>query len=229
MSSDFDTIMSDAGPVGRIRTNGHGIPVIALDIDGTLGDYHSHFLWFAENWLGRKMPSPMDINPGLPLHAFMGVEKEVYRECKLAFRQGGLKRFMPAYPGVARLSRKIREQGAEVWICTTRPYLRLDNIDPDTRDWLRRTKIQYDAVLFGEEKYAELKRQAGDRVAGVIDDLPEQCEKAIGQGFNVAIREQPYNDTWRSHLVSRVNNASEMISWCQTKIYQWKVYRDVER
>jgi hypothetical protein len=228
MTEEF-TLMLDDMPVRTIRTNGHGIPIIALDIDGTLGDYHSHFLWFAENWLNKKMPSPMDLNPGLPLHIFMGVSHEIYRECKLAFRQGGLKRFMPAYPRVAELSRGIREQGAEVWICTTRPYLRLDNIDPDTRDWLARNGIEYDAVLFGDQKYAELKRQAGDRVAGVIDDLPEQCEKAIAEGFNVAIREQPYNDTWRSPHVSRVNSAGEMMAWCKTKIYQWKVVRDVVR
>ena len=223
------TITSDSGPVRTIRANGHGIPIIALDIDGTLGDYHSHFLWFAEKWLDLRMPDPMEMNPGLPLHVFMGVSHETYRECKLAFRQGGLKRFMPAYPGVDKLSRSIHDQGAEAWICTTRPYLRLDNIDPDTREWLRRTRVEYDAVLFGEEKYAELKRQAGDRVAGVIDDLPEQCSKAVDEGFNVAIREQPYNDTWRNPHVNRVANVSEMIDWSKEMIYKWKVTHDVER
>ena len=27
-------------------------PVVAIDIDGTLGDYHQHFIEFAEQWLG---------------------------------------------------------------------------------------------------------------------------------------------------------------------------------
>src|SRR5579864_2600758 len=105
--------------------SGDGKPVVALDIDGTLGDYHAHFLWFAEHWLGTSMPRATDINPGLPLSVFMGVPHHIYRDCKLAYRQGGLKRFMPAYPHAAELTRNIRDEDVEVWICTTRPYLRL--------------------------------------------------------------------------------------------------------
>lgn len=192
-----------------IRTNGHGKPVVALDIDGTLGDYHGHFLGFATNWFGRSFPDPKEINPGRPLWDFMGVSKAEYREAKLAYRQGGWKRWMPAYPGAMRLTRSIREAGAEVWICTTRPYLRLDNIDPDTREWLRRNKIQYDAVLFDllEEKgskYRELKRQAGERVCSIVDDLPEYLVLATEEwpecgSPGIYLRDQPYNrhaDRW---------------------------------
>lgn len=177
-----------------VRTNGHGLPVVALDIDNTLGDYHSHFLDFAEKWIGRPMPDAKEINPGLPLYKFMGVSKATYREAKLAYRQGGWKRWMPAYPGASDLTRRIQTAGAEVWICTTRPYLRLDNIDPDTREWLRRNRIRYNAVLFGEHKYKELKRQAGSRVCAIADDLPELLDSASLQGYdNLYLRSQPYN------------------------------------
>ena len=108
-------------------------PVVALDIDGTLGDYHAHFLWFAERYFGRPFPPPTEVNPGLRLSTFMGIPHREYRDCKLAYRQGGLKRFMPAYPYASELTENIHETGADVWICTSRPYLRLDNIDPDTR------------------------------------------------------------------------------------------------
>lgn len=189
-----------------MRTNGHGKPVVALDIDGTLGDYHGHFLAFATGWFGCTFPDPKTINPGLPLWEFMHVSKAKYRECKLAYRQGGLKRTMPAYAGAAELAEAIRGAGAEVWICTTRPYLRLDNIDPDTREWLDRNRIAYDAVLFdtldGEKgsKYAELKRQAGDRVCSIVEDLPEYLDLARREwpagngGFpGMYLRDQPYN------------------------------------
>lgn len=169
-------------------------PVVALDIDGTLGDYHGHFLAFASAWVGRAMPSAEDINPGLPLHKHMHISKSTYRSCKLAYRQGGLKRSMPVYDGAAELCRGIRKAGAEVWICTTRPYLRLDNIDPDTRHWLRRNKIQYDAVLYGERKYADLNRIVGShRVVATLDDLPEMYEVAEKLGLKPWIKDQPYN------------------------------------
>lgn len=176
-----------------MRSNGNG-PIVALDIDGTIGDYHGHFLRFAEAWYGRPMPDPADAQYGLSLHKFMRTSKATYRQCKLAYRQGGLKRSMPVYEGASELTKAIRKAGAEVWIATTRPYLRLDNIDPDTRHFLRRNGIQYDAVLYGEHKYRDLVRNAGaNRVALVIDDLPEMIEQAIGRLLPSLLRDQPYN------------------------------------
>src|SRR5687767_12201138 len=111
----------DEGPskVTKFR-NGHGKPVVALDIDGPFGDYHRHFLNFAELYFDRPMPDPKAINPGLHLSEHMRVSKPEYREAKLAYRQGGFKRWMPAYDGATELTDAIRSLGAEVWITTTR-------------------------------------------------------------------------------------------------------------
>lgn len=172
-------------------------PVVALDIDGTSALYHEWFLRFAEMYLGRPMPVAED-NPGLPLYKFMHVSKATYRRVKLAYRQGGLKRAMPVVEGMPEAVRSWRRAGAEVWICTTRPYLRLDNIDPDTREWLRRNKMQHDAVLFGHNKYRELKRLVGtERVVAVVDDLPEMIAQAEAVGFGrLLLHDQPYNRYW---------------------------------
>jgi hypothetical protein len=215
----------------KFRT-GDGKPVVALDIDGTLGDYHAHFLWFASVWLGREMPSALDVNPGMRLSEFMGVPHNVYRECKLAYRQGGLKRFMPVYPFASELTREIHNLDAEVWLCTTRPYLRLDNIDPDTREWLRRNNIQYDAVIFGtlvneglvDYKYSELVRQVGkDRIAAAVDDLPEQIEKAKDVGIKpVYVRDQPYNRDLNLVSDGRVMDLQQLwYSYLQYDIGEW--------
>ena len=197
-----DRLREMTAEIRKFRT-GASHPIVALDIDGTLGDYHSHFLWFAERWLGMNMPSATDINPGMRLSTFMGIPHPVYTECKLAYRQGGLKRFMPVYPFASELTQKIHAAGAQVWICTTRPYLRLDNIDPDTREWLRRNKIEYDAVLFEglvdggntSTKYGDLVEQAGaPRIVAAVDDLPEQTADAKFNGIRqVYLRDQPYN------------------------------------
>jgi len=201
-------------------------PIVALDIDGTLGDYHGHFLRFAQDWIGKLMPDPEEINPGLRLHKFMGVSLRTYRECKLAYRQGGLKRFMPCYEGAAELTIAIRRAGAEVWICTTRPYLRLDSIDPDTREWLRRNRIWYDAILYGDDKYRELKRQAGPRVAGVLEDLPELWREAhrLFPHAYVLLRDQPYNriaggDTTIVFGIKDLAHAQEVLL---DSVQQWK-------
>jgi hypothetical protein len=189
-------------------------PVVALDIDGTLGDYHAHFTRFAEAWTGRPMPSPESINPGLPLHKHLGMGKATYRQCKLAYRQGGMKRSMPVYPWASAMTRFLRVSGAEVWICTTRPYLRLDNIDPDTRHWLRRNRIQYDGVLFGEHKYRDLVKIVGlDRVIAVLDDLPELCRQAVSLGLPTWIRDQPYNRVAGAKEVEEFPRVEHLYLW----------------
>lgn len=173
-------------------------PVVALDIDGTSGEHHGHFIRFAEGWLGRPLPSATQFTGGVPFHTYLGISRATYNKIKLAYRQGGMKRSMPVYQGIGDFSRFVRRQGCQLWITTTRPYLRLDNIDPDTRHWLtKRAHIQYDAVLYGPHKYRDLAKAVGaDRVVMVYDDLPEMIEQAQDVGLPVTLRLQPYNDWW---------------------------------
>lgn len=214
-----------------MRGNGEGKPVVALDIDGTLGDYHTNFLEFAWRYFDRgpRTWDPAKVNPGLPLWEFMGIALREYRDAKLAYRQGGWKRWMPVYPFAADLTEEIRSHNAEVWLCTTRPYLRLDNVDPDTREWLRRNRIQYDAVLFDPlhpedgSKYTELKRQAGSRVAAILDDLPEMIKEAK-QNFpdlHPIMRDQPYNRHVNHRRASSLGGAWEGI---YDDLDRWRKY-----
>lgn len=189
--------------------------VAALDIDGTMGDYHGHFLRFASMWYGREMPDPSLNTGGVPLNEWMKTSKATYRQCKLAYRQGGMKRSMPVDPGASDLTHWLRRQGVEVWICTTRPYLRLDNIDPDTRHWLRRNKIQYDGVIYGENKYRQLVKNVGkDNIAFVFDDLPEMIMQARDLGLTRFIRSQPYNLNFQtSENTIRMENCGRLLRY----------------
>lgn len=208
----------------KIRSSNGKRLVVGLDIDGTLGDYHSHFLRFAEGYIGKSMPDPAALNPGVPLYSHMRVSKATYRAAKLAYRQGGLKRSMPVYEGARDLTVSLRKAGAEVWIATTRPYLRLDNIDPDTREWLRRNGIQFDGVIWGEHKYRTLRKTVGaERIVCALDDLPPLCEQAESLGITAVLRDQPYNQPvpgmeWRSKFlrVPNLYQAKQLI----TELYE---------
>lgn len=207
-----------------MRSGNGNRPVVALDVDGTLGDYHGHFIRFAAQWTGRELPAPEDINPGMPLHRHLGMAKRTYRECKLAYRQGGLKRSMPVYPGARDLTVGVRRAGAEIWICTTRPYLRLDNIDPDTRHWLRRNGIQFDGVLYGEHKYRDLvKRVPRGNVVAVADDLDDMLEQAFQLGLGqLYIKDQPYNRFPRQRVWDRATDLFELRDFILHDIGLWR-------
>lgn len=152
-------------------------PVVALDIDETLGLYHEHFRRFASGYVGRELPEGYDGSE--PFWSYLGLELFKYRQVKLAYRQGGMKRSMPVREGARELVSKAHELGAEIWITTTRPYLRLDNIDPDTQEWIARNGLRYDHMLYDEDKYLQLASLVDpDRVVFVLDDLREQVEAA---------------------------------------------------
>lgn len=198
-------------------------PVVALDIDGTLGDYHLHFTRFAREWSGRPMPEPEDINPGISLHQHLGMSKSYYRECKYAFRRGGLKRSMPVYPGSSELTKYIRSTGTEVWITTTRPYLRFDGVDPDTRHWLRRNGIKWDHLLFGERKIRDLCRAVTPaRVCLVVDDLPIICEEAERRALTWILRDQPYNRHFETGPERRAKSTEDIRAAFDRALLQWR-------
>jgi hypothetical protein len=205
-------------------------PVVALDIDGTTGRYHEHFLRFAEHYLDSEVP--WDFDSSEPFRNWFkkrfGTSDDVWHDVKLAYRQGGMKRSMQVYPYARNLAEFIREQGAELWITTTRPYIRHDNIDPDTREWLRRNGIVYDYILYDGHKYQKLKDLVGvERIAMVIDDLQEELFEAKLAGFRsdgLWLRRNAFNGAmvW-PHVVENLSDASRFVN---DRINQWRREHD---
>jgi phosphoglycolate phosphatase-like HAD superfamily hydrolase len=193
-------------------------PVVAIDIDGTIGEYHDHFIAFAEGWGGKPIPRKYD--GSVPFNKWCGMSKPNYRKCKLAYRRGGLKRSMPSYPGARELSVTVRKKGALLVVCTTRPFLALDAVDEDTRVCLRRWGFQYDDIIHGEHKYRDLVKSYGaHRVVMVLDDLPEMLEQAASLGLPAVLRENGHNSNveWSP----RVHNlfAAEMLALHRIETY----------
>jgi hypothetical protein len=155
-------------------------PIVALDVDGTIGVYHHHFHQFAEQWTGKKLRSGYD--GSMPFYKWLGLSKATYRECKFAYRRGGLKRSMPHYTGSREFSVAVRKAGARIIICTTRPFRSLDNIEPDTVHNLKRHGVQFDYIISGERKYHDLLKIPGvrrDQVVMVLEDQDDMLAQAL--------------------------------------------------
>lgn len=202
-------------------------PVVAIDIDGTLADYHGHFIKFAEDYMGVTLETDNLYAGGIGFKEWFCVvyetDERTWRDIKLAYRQGGMKRSAPVYPGARRLVDHALSAGAEVWLTTTRPYLRLDGIDPDTRFWLDRHHISYDGLLYDEDKYKVLaERIDQERVVMVLDDLPEQYDAAVaafGKGTAV-LRRSHYN--MASHRPVEVLDLFQAAHAVENRIDIWR-------
>ena len=172
-------------------------PVVALDIDGTLSKYHEWFTAFARMYTGRQLSAVWRPEFRGEFNLALGLEKAEYRDIKLAYRQGGMKRSMPVFNGARDLVDAIHEAGAEVWFCTTRPWQRLDNIDPDTREHFRRQRLRFNGLIYGEHKYQDLVDIVGlERIVCALDDLPEMVMEAAELGVPALLRSQPHNEWW---------------------------------
>lgn len=181
-------------------------PIVAIDIDGTMGDYHGHFLKFACRYMGWN-PYEVLGHPEFFIYdgstAFkqwfcdtFDTDQRTWNDIKLAYRQGAQKRSMPLRAGAPVVCAGARAAGAELWLTTTRPYLRLDNVDPDTRFWLQHHHIHYDGLLYDEYKYRRLAELVDiERVVAVVDDLEEMWGAAAEVfGWKVPIlMRSPYN------------------------------------
>ena len=213
-------------------------PVVAFDIDGTFGGYHEHFLAFAEGYLGRAIPRKYD--GSVPLHKWCGTSKVRYREMKRAYRMGGQKRSMPTlgvpYPDASYTTRLARQWGADVWLCTTRPYLAHDNIDADTREWCRRNGVVYQGIIWGEHKYRELARTVGrERVAMVLEDDVAMCLQARKLGMPTVWAVRPHNEREAEGMFAPTDlnggwcdvtatDSEETVHWMREYLATWKEY-----
>ena len=198
----------------RSRRPGPDAPLVALDLDGTLGDYHRHFERFAQMWTGREIVWDPEVVG--PFYRQLGMSKAVYRQCKLAYRMGGMKRSIPVFEGAADMVRSIRGAGVGVAACTTRPYLAMSTIDLDTQHWLKRNGIQVDHILYGEHKYRDLVKSVGkDRVVCALDDDLSQLGIATRLGVTPILRRNEANKGYEQELgrlfVSDLRQAQEVI------------------
>lgn len=217
-------------------------PVVALDIDGTLGDFHGHFIAFAENYLGVESHFSIDhvdvwndYDGSMPFREWFCEEYEVdertWRDIKLAYRQGGMKRTMPCFKSSEPLVRYIMGQGAELWLTTSRPAYRLDNIDPDTQEWCRRNRITFDHLLYDDDKYDLLAQMVDTaRVVAVLDDLPQMYDAAFAKfGPDVPILvKSTYNRAIRRNAEINAGVLQAAAHAIGHRIYNWKQTHDQE-
>jgi hypothetical protein len=208
-------------------------PVIALDLDGTLVDYHMHFTTFADQYFGVSEQRIYDrgvYDARMPFNVYLGVGKEKYRQCKMAYRRGELKRSTPLlgdpYPHAPTMVRTMRRWGCDVWLCTTRPYLAYDAIDSATRHNLKRHGIGYQGIIWGERKYHDLVRTVGkSRIVGVLDDLPQMCVQAEKLGLPTAFALRTHNASQYEALglkLPRVETHNETLALFQRWLNHWR-------
>lgn len=201
----------------------HVEPVVVFDIDGTLADYHTAFYNFCVTYwdLPRPYQEVCGWDGNGDFEEYIGITKAQYREAKLAYRQGGSKRSLSAYPGLLAEALTLQYQ-AELWVATTRPWNSLSNIDPDTQEWLRRNSLKPKGLLYGETKYQQLLEAVDkDRIVACIEDLPDQFDMAAGLDLPVIQIMRNHNMAPHCERTPR-GTVTIVAAWVQDRLDQWR-------
>jgi uncharacterized HAD superfamily protein len=100
--------------------------------------------------------------------------------------------------------------------------MRLDNMDPDTREWLRRNEVPYKGLLYDENKYDRLCEAIDkERVVLVLEDQLDQCNAAKRAGLPVVMMGSNWNRyNWRGHIIAQ---DFERAGWILSKrVTEWR-------
>ena len=211
-------------------------PVVAFDIDGTLGDFHGHFINFLERYIDYTGSHccGYDIYRGDSsfynwADAMYNLDYRTWQDIKLAYRQGAQKRSMPINPGAHEAVLSAAREGCEIWFTTTRPYLRLDNIDPDTRFWLDKVlgvEDLYSGMIYDELKYERFRELVDpQRVILIVEDLAEMYDAAaliFGEGVPVLV-DSIYNSEAQDAMMHRVSDMYALPGLIMQRANRWRM------
>jgi len=211
-------------------------PVVALDIDGTLGDFHAHFISFLESYLNWPFHHCCGFEMYDGAIAFnqwaretYGIDYRTWQDIKLAYRQGAQKRSMPVIPGAENVVLTAAREGCEIWFTTTRPYLRLDNIDPDTRFWLDNVlgvEDLYSGMIYDELKYERFRELVDpERVILILEDLPEMYDAAaviFGEEVPVLV-DSIYNSEAQDSMMTTVSDMYALPGLIMQRANRWRL------
>jgi hypothetical protein len=175
----------------RLRAISPHDRVVGVDIDGVLNDYPVDFC----EWLVRSVPEfSYERRGDVPF--LSTVKRELgprrYLELKDAYRESGEKRTQRVREGAKELLDGTRAAGGTVVLLSKRPYWRFSRIYADTLEWLDRSGLRSDAVLFHPEKHRKIVDDFPGLVVMVEDD-PAVAREVLAVGKDVILVEGELN------------------------------------
>lgn len=140
-------------------------PCVVIDIDNVLCDYVTGLCDWIPSQFGPPVirddgPSPellaridhLRATGGFINAESLGLPQEVWQMLKHQFRVSGLKRTLPVFQDAYSFLFRMRADGHQIVLLTSRPIDRYPNIFTDTILWLNANRLPYDFVWWSLDK-----------------------------------------------------------------------------
>ena len=192
-----------------------GRKVVGVDIDGILANYPRSLVDFMNSEQCRQMIPELnswgEFDPELAttynIFNDYGIEREVANKVKHLYRETGYKRQIPVYDDAKQFLDTLRAKGYVISLVTSRPYHEYNRIFADTMDWLNDNELQYDVVLWAEDKGTKITEEFGvENIEFFVDDVADYANSVADRGIRTYLMNKTYNqdNTINSDIV-RVN------------------------
>lgn len=156
---------------------------VVIDIDNVLCDYIGGICdWLPSQFMDghQSDASPALLariakikNDGSYVNAqSLGIPDDAWQKIKHTFRVGGFKRTLPVFQDVYTFLYRMRADGYQIVLLTSRPIDRYPNIFTDTIFWLNRNHLPYDFVWWAHDKAERIAQVDGfkQHIKFAVDD-----------------------------------------------------------
>ena len=185
--------------------------VAVVDIDGVLNSYPKCFFDWAK------------VNCHVDWATMHQARQDArYTDIKQQYRLSGVKRNLAVLPGARDMLNLLKSQGHKIIIVTSRPDI--GTVHLDTKYWLEKNNLPFDAVIFGRVKPRALLDVDCDlhEIGVIIDDEERHLKdyfSVVGEECNYIRISQDQEMTEEGlSFYSNFSNLENLIKWLANEI-----------
>ena len=188
-----------------------GKKICYLDIDGVLNNYPECWLEFIRMKLLPK-DSRTEYILGDLNRAKHNIPYQEYKDLKWEYRESGYKETIPPNPDASRLTSDLRKLGYHIVIITSRPVKEHPSLFKQTINWLQKNKIEFDDLIFDEDKHIAVLKRYPHLIFG-CEDHRYYANLVASWGYDMYLINNRYNSGEILPNVHRIDRLIEILEW----------------
>ena len=178
--------------------------VCGVDIDGVLNYYPDTWVQFVNDKTGSHFATLTEVKATLSYKSYKDLKYE-YREC-------GIKAELEVRAGAKELLDELKRRSYRTMILTSRPFDEHISLFKQTVSWLDKNQLQYDGIIFGENKYVEILTQVPN-LRFFIDDHRYHAMQVSKWGYPAFLVNTIYNQGELNPNVHRIKELMEVLDY----------------